>query len=300
MNKTQTRWLVLTAAALLCATAAQAASRSVDMRKPADLEGQVEIDAVAGSVSVAGWDRPEIEVTGTIGDRVERVDLSTTNDHATVRVVLPAASVWGGDTSADLVVHIPRKSVLTSSVVSADLTTHDLSGEQRLRTVSGKIDAMVARDAHLSTISGNLHVVAQPGAGSVELESISGAITMEGPVEEIRSQTVSGNTILKLTSIKNARLKTISGDVRFSGSLPAGGRIEAGSVSGDLRIGFNATQGADYDIDTHTGTIVNCFGPAPQTPTYGPGSQLVFRDGDGSGRVHLHSMSGNIELCNHL
>ncbi len=300
MNKTQTRWLVLTAAALLCATAAQAASRSVDMRKPADLEGQVEIDAVAGSVSVAGWDRPEIEVTGTIGDRVERVDLSTTNDHATVRVVLPAASVWGGDTSADLVVHIPRKSVLTSSVVSADLTTHDLSGEQRLRTVSGKIDAMVARDAHLSTISGNLHVVAQPGAGSVELESISGAITMEGPVEEIRSQTVSGNTILKLTSIKNARLKTISGDVRFSGSLPAGGRIEAGSVSGDLRIGFNATQGADYDIDTHTGTIVNCFGPAPQTPTYGPGSQLVFRDGDGSGRVHLNSMSGNIELCNHL
>jgi putative adhesin len=300
MNKTQTRWLVLTAAALLCATAAQAASRSVDMRKPADLEGQVEIDAVAGSVSVAGWDRPEIEVTGTIGDRVERVDLSTTNDHATVRVVLPAASVWGGDTSADLVVHIPRKSVLTSSVVSADLTTHDLSGEQRLRTVSGKIDTMVARDAHLSTISGNLHVVAQPGAGSVELESISGAITMEGPVEEIRSQTVSGNTILKLTSIKNARLKTISGDVRFSGSLPAGGRIEAGSVSGDLRIGFNATQGADYDIDTHTGTIVNCFGPAPQTPTYGPGSQLVFRDGDGSGRVHLHSMSGNIELCNHL
>ena len=300
MNKTQTRWLVLTAAALLCATAAQAASRSVDMRKPADLEGQVEIDAVAGSVSVAGWDRPEIEVTGTIGDRVERVDLSTTNDHATVRVVLPAASVWGGDTSADLVVHSPRKSVLTSSVVSADLTTHDLSGEQRLRTVSGKIDAMVARDAHLSTISGNLHVVAQPGAGSVELESISGAITMEGPVEEIRSQTVSGNTILKLTSIKNARLKTISGDVRFSGSLPAGGRIEAGSVSGDLRIGFNATQGADYDIDTHTGTIVNCFGPAPQTPTYGPGSQLVFRDGDGSGRVHLHSMSGNIELCNHL
>ena len=300
MNKTQTRWLVLTAAALLCATAAQAASRSVDMRKPADLEGQVEIDAVAGSVSVAGWDRPEIEVTGTIGDRVERVDLSTTNDHATVRVVLPAASVWGGDTSADLVVHIPRKSVLTSSVVSADLTTHDLSGEQRLRTVSGKIDAAVARDAHLGTISGNLHVVAQPGAGSVELESISGAITMEGPVEEIRSQTVSGNTILKLTSIKNARLKTISGDVRFSGSLPAGGRIEAGSVSGDLRIGFNATQGADYDIDTHTGTIVNCFGPAPQTPTYGPGSQLVFRDGDGSGRVHLHSMSGNIELCNHL
>lgn len=300
MNKTHIRRLVLMTTALLYASAGLAASRSVDMRKPADPEGQVEIDAVAGSVSVIGWDRPEIEVTGTIGDRVERVDLSTANDHATVRVVLPAASVWSGDTSADLVVHIPRKSVLTSSVVSADLTTHDLSGEQRLRTVSGKIDAAVARDAHLGTISGNLRVTALSGAGSVELESISGAITMDGPVEEIRSQTVSGNTVLKLSAIKSARLKTISGQVTFSGSLAAGGRIEAGSVSGDLRIGFSATRGADYDIDTHTGTIVNCFGPAPQTPTYGPGSQLVFRDGDGAGRVHLNSMSGNIELCNHL
>jgi len=292
--------LVLCAGAALCAATAQAATRSVELRKPADPEGQVSVNVVAGSISVAGWDRPEIEVTGTIGDRVERVDLTASSDHATVQVVLPASSVWGGDTSVDLIIHVPRKSLLTVSLVSADLKTRDLAGEQRLRTVSGEIDAAIARDTRVSSVSGNVHLKAQSAVGSVEIEAISGDVTLEGPVEEIHAQTVSGNSVLKLSAIKSARLKTISGDVKLSGSLATGGRIEAGSVSGEIDIGFSAAQGADYDVESRTGKVVNCFGPAPQTPTYGPGSHLVFRDGDGSGSVHLNSMSGTIQLCNHL
>lgn len=292
--------LLLCTGAALCAATAQAATRSVDLRKPTDPEGQVSVDVVAGSISVAGWDRPEIEVTGTIGDRVERVDLTASSDHATVRVVLPPSSILGGDTSVDLTIHVPRKSLLTVSLVSADLKTRDLAGEQRLRTVSGDIDAMIARDAHVSSVSGNVRLKAQSAVGSVEIEVISGDVSLDGSVDEIHAQTVSGNSVLKLGAIKSARLKTISGDVKLGGSLAAGGHIEAGSVSGDIEIGFSAAQGADYDVESRTGEIVNCFGPSPQTPAYGPGSHLVFRDGDGSGSVHLNSMSGTIHLCNHL
>src|SRR5271166_2590972 len=115
MNERQSRFPIIAAVLLctgaaLCTATAFAGTRNVELRKPADPEGQVSVDAIAGSIAVAGWDRPEIEVTGTIGDRVERVDLTTSSDHATVRVVLPASSVWGGDTSANLVVHVPRKS----------------------------------------------------------------------------------------------------------------------------------------------------------------------------------------------
>jgi len=305
MNERQSRFPIIAAVLLctgaaLCTATAFAGTRNVELRKPADPEGQVSIDAVAGSVAVAGWDRPEIEVTGAIGDRVERVDLTSSGDHATVRVVLPTTSVFGGDTDVDLVVHIPRKSVLTVSLVSADLKTHDLAGEQRLRTVSGSIDAQIARDAHVNSVSGDVRISALSVVGSVEIEAISGDVMLEGAVDDVHAQTVSGNSVLKLGSIKNARLKSISGDLKVSGSLAAGGRIEAGSVSGDLAIGFSSAQGADYDVESRTGKIVNCFGPSPQEPTYGPGSHLVFRDGDGAGRVHLNSMSGTIHLCNHL
>jgi len=305
MNNSKIRRFTLITAAWLCAAAAfgagaQAATRSVDLHKPADPEGQVEVDAIAGSIAVDGWERPEIAVTGTIGEHVERVDLNATGDHASIRVVLPASSIWGGDNSADLVIHVPRKSLVKVSLVSADLATHELLGEQRLRTVSGNIDATVARDAKINSVSGRVHVIAQAAGGYLEVESISGNVTVEGPVDDIRAQTVSGNSVLKLASIKSARLKTISGDLKVTGSLAVGGRLEAGSVSGDLDIGFSAAPGVDYDVESHTGAIVNCFGPQPQTPTYGPGSHLVFRDGDGSGRVHLNSLSGTIRLCNHL
>jgi hypothetical protein len=294
----------LAIAALLGAGSAFGDSRSVDLHQPADPRGQVEIVAISGHVEVVGWERPEIAVSGTIGDRVERVDLSAEGDHATVRVVLRPRAIMGGDGSAELVVHVPRESLVRTSLVSADLETHDLQGEQRLRTVSGGIKAQLARGGSVNTVSGDLKLNASPAAGAgnstLEIESISGEVQLEGAVSELHLQTVSGDARLKLGTIAAARLKTISGSLRFTGSLGTGGHFEAESVSGDLTIDFAATPAADFDVESHTGDIDNCFGPAPQTPRYGPGSHLVFRDGDGSGHVRISTLSAAIHLCNHL
>jgi len=119
-------------------------------------------------------------------------------------------------------------------------------------------------------------------------------------VSELHVQTVSGDARLKLGLMSAAHLKTISGSLKFSGSLGPGGHFEAESVSGDLTIDFASTPAADFDVESHTGEIDNCFGPAPQTPRYGPGSHLVFRDGDGSGHVRISTLSASIHLCNHL
>ena len=47
--------------------------------------------------------------------------------------------------------------------------------------------------------------------------------------------------------------------------------IEGESVSGTIRFGFAATPGADFDVQSFSGTIDNCFGPKPTEPQYGPG-----------------------------
>jgi len=58
------------ACALLCAWAASAARaagvRSVEEHRPAEPQGQVEITNVSGRIEVVGWDKPEVEVTGTL------------------------------------------------------------------------------------------------------------------------------------------------------------------------------------------------------------------------------------------
>ena len=41
----------------------------------ADANGEVVISNVSGTIDVRGWDRNEVQVTGHLGGRVERVDV---------------------------------------------------------------------------------------------------------------------------------------------------------------------------------------------------------------------------------
>jgi DUF4097 and DUF4098 domain-containing protein YvlB len=293
---TSIRTVIVLASALPCCTVAAADSRTVNIHKAADLDGAVEIDNVAGQVDVTGWDRPEVEVTGTIGERVERVDVNASAGHTTVRVVLPQESwVHGNGSEAELVVHIPRKSFLTATVVSANITTHGLQGQQQLRTVSGGIDGDLAHEARIDTVSGTVNLAA--GAGPLEVNSISGAITVKEATGDIRVGTVSGTVDLMLGAVTRAHFQTISGPVSVSGALAAGAQLEAQSVSGSLR--FTLKGSADYDIQSFSGAIDNCIGPKAQRADYGPGLHLTFREGDGNARVRLGTQSGSIQLCNY-
>ncbi len=293
---TRIRAVIVLASALQCCNAIAADPRTVNIHKAADLEGAVEIENVAGRVDVTGWDRAEVEVTGTIGERVERVDVNSSPGHTTVRVVLPQDS-WGrgGDSDADLVVHIPRKSFLTATVVSADLSTHELQGEQQLRAVSGNIDGDIAHEAKINTVSGSVKLAA--GTGPLEVNSVSGTITVKGATGELRVGTVSGRADLELGAFTRAHLGTVSGAVSVSGSLASGAELEANSVSG--RLEFTLKGSGDYDIQSFSGPIDNCFGPKAERSGYGPGLHLTFRQGDGSARVRLRTQSGSIQLCDH-
>jgi hypothetical protein len=97
--------------------------------------------------------------------------------------------------------------------------------------------------------------------------------------------------------VTRAHFETVSGAVTVSGSLAPGAELEARSVSGSLRFTLNGA--ADYDLESFSGSINNCFGPKAQRPEHGPGSHLSFHEGDGGGRVRLGSQSGSIHLCNH-
>jgi hypothetical protein len=73
--------------------------------------------------------------------------------------------------------------------------------------------------------------------------------------------------------------------------------IEGESVSGTIRFGFASIPGADFDVQSFSGTIDNCFGPKPTEPQYGPGSKLIFKSGDGHGNVRIATKSGDIKFC---
>lgn len=283
---------------------AWAARRAIDQHAAADPQGQVEIINVSGQVTVVGWDKPEVDVSGTIGAEVDKVDISTAGTHTTVRVVLtnshgPRWDLGMRDAgAAELTVYVPRGSSLTASLVSADLVVRDLQGEQELQTVSGEVRTTAARSVRVHTVSGDAHVIAGADSALLDISTVSGDLEVSGGHGDVAISTVSGAGKLVLGTVTHARLKSVSGDFSLAAGLDADGQLEAQSVSGDIDIEFsNGVPPAEFDLHSFSGDLKTCFGQKATHEQYGPGSRLWYRQGAGTARVHVDTNSGDVSLC---
>jgi hypothetical protein len=288
--------VVACALAMLVAPWSLAQAASVDEHRPASPQGMVDIDNVAGSIDIQGWDKPEVAVTGTTGKDVDHVDITNGADRISIRVVLIRDHHWGSgrDSSANLVVHVPTGSSVGATLVSSDLKVSALHGDFKAQTVSGNITGEVGGDVRANAVSGDIHLVAG-AAKSIEAKSISGDVVLTGGNADTEVTTVSGNAKLNLGTVPRARFRTVSGDFRANLGAAPGISVEAESISGNVELEFASAPAADYDIQTLSGDITNCFGPQPVRPQYGPGNRLMFKTGDG--RVRITTKSGDVRLC---
>lgn len=265
----------LAAAALLLALASPAQQR-IDEKRPATPTGLVTVSNLAGSVSVKGWDRPEVTVTGTLGKGSERLEFENAGDRTTIRVVLPknAHNVDG----SDLEIHVPAGSRLDVDTVSADITAADLSGALSLQTVSGEV-----------VVSGS--------PKEVNAHSVSGNVRVEASASRIRAKSVSGKVIVKAASPQDVQMESVSGNVRFDGGLAQGGSLDASTVSGDVEASLPAALAADFTLGTFSGGIENDFGARDAgKPEDHTGRHVSFTTGGGGTSVEVKTFSGAISL----
>ncbi|HEY0801006.1 MAG TPA: DUF4097 family beta strand repeat-containing protein [Steroidobacteraceae bacterium] len=273
------------------------AATSVDEHRAANPQGAVEIDNVAGSIDVQGWDKSEVAVTGTIGKDVERVEVTGDGNRTSIRVILPQGHNWGmRDGSAHLTVRVPTNSSIATSMVSSDLRVSAVRGGLELRTVSGNISGEGGGDLRANAVSGDIHFTAT-AAKVIEVKAISGNIVLTGGNVDIEATTVSGDTRLTLGTVSRARFKTVSGNLSATLAAAANAQIEGESVSGDIKLDFASAPAADFDIQTLSGDIDNCFGPKPTESRHGSGARLTFKTGDSSARVRISTRSGEVGLC---
>jgi DUF4097 and DUF4098 domain-containing protein YvlB len=87
----------------------------------------------------------------------------------------------------------------------------------------------------------------------------------------------------------------VSGDATLSLGLADGGRIDAESLSGDVALRLPPGTSASLEMESFSGTIRSPVGHVHEEE-HGPGSSLNARLGDGKGRIHLESFSGDLEI----
>jgi Putative adhesin len=272
------------------------AGTEIREQRAADPQGSVEIVDLAGSIEVSGWDRPQVEVTGTTGDSDGRVDVTTTGSRTIIHVGTRYVRGWGGGDDTRLVIHVPAKSAVSATLVSANLKVDGLQGDANLRTVSGNISGEVGGNLRANTVNGAIRMTAR-GAKMVEVRTINGEVHLAGGGGEVELTTVSGNAKIELGTLTRGRFKSISGNVSANLSLAPDAELEGESVSGNIHLNFPSAPAADFDVQSFSGSIENCFGPKPSEARYGPGSRLEFKTGDAHARVRVETKSGDVRLC---
>ncbi|EVT73359.1 hypothetical protein X548_13335 [Stenotrophomonas maltophilia 5BA-I-2] len=279
--------------ALLLVPAMALADTRVDERHNVAAGGRIELSNVAGKVTVRGWDRNDVQLTGTLSDGLQLRQEKSAN-RVRWEIEYPRRGNNGG---ATLTLNVPRSVELLLSTVSAD---QDISGVdvRRLQadTVSGNLAAAGrSGDSVLNTVSGN--VTARLQTPRLDVNTVSGRIEAGGGVSgEIGAQTVSGRVGVDAGRIQRLVVETVSGGIDLSATaLAPGGRINVESVSASVSLRLPRTVSAQLSVNSFSGSINSDAGKV-ERPRYGPGSSLDARLGSGDGDIRVQSHSGSVQV----
>jgi DUF4097 and DUF4098 domain-containing protein YvlB len=272
------------------------AGTPIDETSDAHPQGEVEISNVSGDIEVRGWDREQVQVTGTLGRGSERLVFDVDGRRTLIKVEVPNKS--RNVESTELFVKVPEGSRVAVTGVSSDISVAGVRGAQRIQSVSGEIEVEVfEEDVEAKTVSGDFDVTGHDQTALLTLTTVSG----DGRVKNIRGelvvQSVTGSLDIASSELDRARLRTTNGDIDLRTGLAKGARFDMEAINGDLRLDILGSPDAEFDIETFNGSIDNAFGPDPvRTSKYAPGRELRFTHGEGNARIRIKTLNGGITL----
>ncbi|MDE6590777.1 MAG: DUF4097 domain-containing protein, partial [Oscillospiraceae bacterium] len=204
-----------------------------------DLRG-IEVFTVAGDVTICDSEAPDAGVI--IDGDVDALDVTCSADGIlTIREGRTASSSFfsrRGIGSADVELRLPRRhwELISVSTTSGDV---ELDGSRLdidqlcLKTTSGDVSLHLnsCRELCFHSASGDMELELRGGCASLQADTASGDITIQGQVENASLKTASGDVELE-GAVRQFRASSMSGDVCLETSqMPA--VLEMSSKSGD-------------------------------------------------------------------
>jgi DUF4097 and DUF4098 domain-containing protein YvlB len=237
-------------------------------------DGTINVNNMTGTISVKGWDRNEVSISGTLGDDVEKLDIS--GDAKTLSISVRHPSRLRGNVSeTHLELRVPARAQLQLDAVSADISVE-------LNVGSGEINA--------STVSGDLRVRAP--SFKTTLNSVSGDLFATGVRGSLKAETVSGELSIEGGSFRDISAQSVSGDMNLDISLEDAAKLTAETLSGDIELHLPKMPNAQLSMKTFSGELHNGFTGGDD----GEIRKVSTTLGAGRGTIDLHTFSGDIVI----
>ena len=284
------------ALAFLMAVGTAWTAQPVSETYPIGPGAEVDIDVLSGTVTIVAGSDGVVEVTGTLGDGVESLEIDGDEDGVYIEVEYDEHYHGKQQVDTDLTIRVPAGVVLSVETVSASISVDGVTGELDLETVSGSVDiATMPTALDVETVSGDISVESAPADSDVS--SVSGKIEIRAAGGSIDVENVSGKTMIYGGLIDDGDLESVSGDITCHAIPGPDGSLDIETMSGTITLMIDSTLVASFDLSTFSGSIENQVGPEPtRTSKYTPGKELYFNTGTGGPNISLESFSGSIKL----
>lgn len=310
---------LLVGASLMCLSVVALADEEVDQSLEVSKDAYVRIEHVNGEANVQAWDKAEVKVTGTLGDRTEKFIFEEDDGEVLIKVKVKKSKGWGNwssDDGDDLTIYVPKQSKVYYDSVNADVEFKGVQGGSRIETVNGSIDAEeLAGRIRLESVNGEITASKLEGDVKVETvngdivsrssdgkedsyESVNGDINVTSESGDIQVGTVNGDIDLDLGDVGQLNMETVNGAIEASLNLQKNGEVEASSVGGSIRLNLQEDVSARFDIQGHAGGKItnNLSDDKMQKAKYGPSRWLEFSLNGGSAKVDVSTVSGRVRL----
>jgi DUF4097 and DUF4098 domain-containing protein YvlB len=305
---------------LLVSSVSAFAGESVDKILDANQNSYVRIEHINGKAKISAWDRAEVKVTGTLGDKTDKFIFERDGNDVVIKVKVKKHrgwGNWGSDDGDNLSIFVPTNSKINYSSVNADVEVSGIKGGADVETVNGEIDVKklagrirleavngqinaseLEGDVQIETVNGDIRSRSSQGRDD-RYSSVNGDINVQSQSEQLQVETVNGDVELSLGSVRQLNLETVNGSLEAKMNLQKNGEVTASSVGGSVELYFQDDVSARFDIQAHAGgSITNKLSEHKvQKDKYGPSRWLEFSLNGGSAKVNVSTVSGEVKLA---
>ncbi len=295
------------------------AGEKVDKKLSVDTNSNITIENVRGKVTINGWNKNEITVTGELDEKAEKFIFEKTDNGILIKVVTPrdiGHGSYSDEDGSNLVINLPKNARVNFDGISTDVTAKNLQKASEIKTISGDVTVEnLTERIDILTISGTIQtnkikgkislnsvsgdIIDNYSQGRLKLEAVSGNIKVNSAATVVSARNVSGEINLTLQKVDELNLDTVSDDATVSLSLNNNGVIKANSVSGDIALYFQNNVQASFRLNSSVNdNIINGLtNKKAKTAKYGPGASLDFETENGSASVRINTVSGDIKVA---
>ncbi len=243
----------------------------------------------AGEVVLRTWDRDSLRVQASHSARVT-VDIQTTGNIVTVRSRASGGPPGGVDYDITAPAWLPVKVSGQFIYIGIEGAQNEISAE----TVRGDI-VVKGGSGFVTAKSIDGEVIVEDAKGRINASSVNEGIRITGASGDITAESTNGDIALSKVEAKSLDISTVNGDIRYEGSVVAGGLYRISTHNGDITMIVPESTNATFTVRTYNGD----FSSNLATKAVGEvrrGRRATYTLGNGGAEVELESFGGTIRL----